>query len=283
MSIQVLGIFYLLFFLVFQLTSPTTAYFSDLERNTGSISAAKDFGDDGDGGEGKHEGWGKSSLNFNAESCDAEGVKATVKNGGSDMNEDLRFEVWWNDKGSPKPKKGGTKLHSGTKEPLKAEGTVQLEFQPTKEGKYMFRAYQESGHPGKGELWSEGMMWKCNSVEDKGTEKEELKEKSEQGKKDESKSTQGDPSDQDSNTEDKLSNSEKENEVTDPGEKSSKSSDDETSDEPEAPSKTKTGDETESPDVKSKTDDSKKVDSKEKQKEKPKSADASEKDQDRGN
>lgn len=159
--IQLIAIYYLGVYGLFEFTSPTNAAFNDIERLTLSLKAADEFEPQDDDGE--DEEWDKSSLEFkkNGEKvhCQEGTISAVIQNGSDSrrMQGPVIYEVYWTEKGNPKPDKGGTKVESGQVPPLDSGETFEMFYEPTKPGHYMFRALQRSGHPGKGELWSESI------------------------------------------------------------------------------------------------------------------------------
>ncbi|MFC7371429.1 amyloid fiber anchoring/assembly protein TapA [Fictibacillus iocasae] len=142
-------IFYSLSITLTNLTGSTNAYFNDTKTVTGSIEA-------GVWEEEKppqNEGWDKSSLQFGNVSVDkCTSISAEIQNRGNDMKGSVTYEVWFALKGNPKD---GQKLAEGVIEALKEKASSTLSFEPQENGIYKFKAYQRSGHPGKGELWSE--------------------------------------------------------------------------------------------------------------------------------
>ncbi|MDR6224700.1 amyloid fiber anchoring/assembly protein TapA [Desmospora profundinema] len=112
-----------------------------------------------------------ASLKFTAGAeGDCKEIVATVKNGGDgDMVEKVKYAVYYSESGNPK---NGEVVHEGEVEPLTAGADVTLTFTPEKNGNYMFKAYQESTHPGKGELWSEAVkIENCSSDSEEPGEK----------------------------------------------------------------------------------------------------------------
>ncbi|HEU5139286.1 MAG TPA: amyloid fiber anchoring/assembly protein TapA [Bacillales bacterium] len=163
LAVKGFAIFYLLFYTASQFTSPTTAYFNDIERIHGSLSAAGDFG----GNQPPLELWDKSSLTFEGMttggSCKT--IFAYIKNSGDgDMDGPSEFEVWWITKGNPKK---GQKIYDSGKVPPLAHGEkVKLTYDPGtnpngQEGVYKFRAFQRPGHGNKyderKDLWSDSI------------------------------------------------------------------------------------------------------------------------------
>ncbi|GAB4141337.1 MAG: hypothetical protein Fur0024_3350 [Patescibacteria group bacterium] len=104
--------------------------------------------------------WDKSSLyfdesfmyNFNGS------VKSRVCNGqnSQNMTGTTNYEVFWASSGNPK---NGVSILKGEILPLKSGECQILEYSVLQnlngeKGVYMFKAYQRTGHPGTGELWS---------------------------------------------------------------------------------------------------------------------------------
>jgi len=79
-------------------------------------------------------------------------VYAVVYNNGSAMTGQVTWEVYYAASGNPK---NGTIIESGAIPALGAGESHTITYTPTEAGKYMFKAYQETGHPGQGELWSD--------------------------------------------------------------------------------------------------------------------------------
>lgn len=103
--------------------------------------------------------WDKSSLVFTGQGGDCKEIYAEVKNGqdSEPMKGEVKYEVYWSETGNPK---NGEIVATGTVPALGSGETYKLTYQPSSnekgpEGNYMFKAYQRTGHPGKGELWSE--------------------------------------------------------------------------------------------------------------------------------
>lgn len=99
--------------------------------------------------------WDRSSLSFNGpDGGGCGGIFATVTNGGDqDMEGTSSFEVYWSPNGNPKD---GEVVDSGTISALAKGMSEQLTFNPNGvKGNYKFKAYQRTGHPGTGELWSD--------------------------------------------------------------------------------------------------------------------------------
>lgn len=125
------------------------------------------------------ENWDKSSLSFTDQGGDCKEIYAEVKNGqdSKPMAGEVKYEVYWAETGNPK---NGEIVATGTIPALGSGETFKMTYQPTSnekgpEGNYMFKAYQRSGHPGKGELWSEqiSVTEGCQSTEKPPGEKPE--------------------------------------------------------------------------------------------------------------
>ena len=103
--------------------------------------------------------WSGGSLKFTA-GCegDCEEVTATVCNDGSgDMNTSTAYEVYFSADGEAK---SGAVVGTGTVDALGSGECTDLTFTPTDDGNYIFKAYQEDGHPGTGELWSGRLQYR---------------------------------------------------------------------------------------------------------------------------
>jgi YqxM protein len=171
-------IFYSMIFSILYLTGNTLAYFSDSASVNGIIQIGT-----------WQEQWDKSSLTFlpnnkqSANKGQCTPINATIKNGGDkDMQGPVNYEVWWTEKGNPKD---GVKISGGEVRSLKSGESLILSFTPDKNGIYKFKAYQRSGHPGQGELWSDEITVNCfkSSIE----EPKEVPEKTEVEKEPEQK------------------------------------------------------------------------------------------------
>lgn len=107
--------------------------------------------------------WDKSSLTFNVEDINTDGVSAIVQNHGSQaMQGETVYEVLWSAEGNPK---NGEVVATGIIQPLLTGETQVLTYTPDQlePGNYIFKAYQRPGHPGKGELWSNAITVKQSS------------------------------------------------------------------------------------------------------------------------
>lgn len=100
--------------------------------------------------------WDKSTLQFIDQETTGDGISATIKNGGSQMQGETVYEVFRSDTGNPK---NGEVVASGVVGTLAPGESQELTFTPAllEQGNYMFKAYQRSGHPGTGVLWSESI------------------------------------------------------------------------------------------------------------------------------
>lgn len=98
--------------------------------------------------------WNKSSLAFRGTATVSNGyVSAELCNGGDgDMTGTVPWELYYAVRGNPK---NGMVIASGNVAPM-ASGECTILSAPTDGlvGNFKFKAYQEIGHPGKGELWS---------------------------------------------------------------------------------------------------------------------------------
>ncbi|WP_280770083.1 hypothetical protein [Salipaludibacillus daqingensis] len=99
--------------------------------------------------------WGRSSLTAGKITyiCDDEAkIMSYVKNtGDGDMTGSVEYKVYFAETGNPK---NGDYIEKGTIGPLLTGEETFVEFSPNKMGNYMVKFYQEDGHPGIGELWS---------------------------------------------------------------------------------------------------------------------------------
>lgn len=111
-----------------------------------------------------------SSLTFISEGGSCTGVFASIQNGKNDMKEQISYEIYFHKDKGPKL---GEVIFSGQVEGIKSKEITEITYSELiQNGKYMFKAYQETTHPGKGELWSGEII-----VEDcdlKQTDKEEI-------------------------------------------------------------------------------------------------------------
>ncbi len=98
--------------------------------------------------------WNKSSLEFRGSTNVSNGtVSALVCNGGDgDMTGSVMWELYQANRGNPKR---GDVIASGTFGPLDSGECTTLSVETSETGNFKFKAYQESGHPGRGELWSD--------------------------------------------------------------------------------------------------------------------------------
>lgn len=103
--------------------------------------------------------WDKSSLSFTVANLNPDGISAKIKNNGAQMQGEVEYEVFWSAKGNPK---NGETVANGVVKALLPGDTQQLSYAPDQliPGNYMFKAYQRSGHPGTGVLWSSSITVK---------------------------------------------------------------------------------------------------------------------------
>ncbi|SDP76515.1 TasA anchoring/assembly protein, partial [Litchfieldia salsa] len=107
-------------------------------------------------GSGKSDAWGKSSLVSIGQGGTCVELFAYIKNGGSgDMRGTVNYEVYFSTSGNPK---NGSIIGSGQVGPLVSGVTATINHVPKIGGIFMFKVYQEEGHPGIGELWSEQIV-----------------------------------------------------------------------------------------------------------------------------
>src|SRR5690606_10081674 len=156
------------------LTGETNAYFSDQGAVKGTIQAGiwetetepleepeEPEKEPGCSKNGKHGDWDCSSLEFPGEvGVEGQDIFAIIKNGGSDMKTNGRYEVYYIEKGNPKDGEAVTEIL--TFEPLTEGQERKLTFTPTKTGIYRFKAYQHEDHPkgnGNGNGNSDGALW----------------------------------------------------------------------------------------------------------------------------
>ncbi|WP_268234760.1 amyloid fiber anchoring/assembly protein TapA [Fictibacillus barbaricus] len=145
-------IFYSFAFSILYLTGNTGAYFNDAASVNGFIQAGT--------------WWDKSSLTFvtnnkqPVKKGECTPINATIKNGGDgDMQGTVNYEVWWAEKGNPKD---GVKVSGGEINALKRGESLGLSYASDNDGNYKFKAYQSTGHPGQGELWSDDITVNCS-------------------------------------------------------------------------------------------------------------------------
>jgi YqxM protein len=99
--------------------------------------------------------WDRSSLVFTA-GCDANctSVIGTVLNHGSRMSGTTTYEIYYAASGNAK---NGSVVASGTIPALNANASYTITYNPQGvTGNYIIKVYQRPGHPGTGELWSDG-------------------------------------------------------------------------------------------------------------------------------
>lgn len=170
---------------LYGLTGTTNAYFNDTSKVSGTIMAGTWETDDGK--------WDKSSLTFlsasNEASCSS--ISAVIVNKGEKMQDPVKYEVWWAEQGYPKD---GSKVDTGKIDALTKNQKETLTYLPTKDGVYKFKAFQRPGHPGKGELWSDGItITGCNQQDtDEDKSKDGKKENIVSEKEKEQKPASGD-------------------------------------------------------------------------------------------
>lgn len=128
-GIQWLAIIFLLFCITLQITSPTTAFFNDIDTYEGSISAADDFGY-------------KPKIKRISEGGNCDKIYAVFKNEGKGDAELLKYELLSKKQGNKQVVKSG-------KVSIEAGNTKKLHFNPDKNGKYRFKIYKESGNNGR--------------------------------------------------------------------------------------------------------------------------------------
>lgn len=163
--VQLVVIYCLSIYGLFEFTSPTNASFNDIESLSFTLKAADDFETPDE-----NPGWDKSSLEFiQTNKCENGTISAIVKNGNdsNEMKGSVTYEVYFAEKGNPK---NGASVASGEVQALDPGETLKLTYKPNLDGNYMFRAEQRSGHPGKGELWSKSIQVNeacLNSKEDR--------------------------------------------------------------------------------------------------------------------
>lgn len=107
--------------------------------------------------------WAGSSLTF-VSGCegDCQQIKAILCNtGDGPMQDSVEWELFYSPQGNPK---WGEVIERGIILPLEAGECVELSYQPSQSGNYMWRVEQEEGHPGKGEVWSEACSVICEQM-----------------------------------------------------------------------------------------------------------------------
>lgn len=136
---QIVAIWYLLIISGSYLTTETGAYFNDIEVIENSLHVSWDDSTPSD------DKWEKSSLQEVTQGGTCEkGIYASFTNTGESVDHELtKYEVYWSATGNPK---NGTKVSEGTF-PIPHKGEVyEINYQPTENGYYKFRAYHEVGH-----------------------------------------------------------------------------------------------------------------------------------------
>lgn len=100
--------------------------------------------------------WDRSSLSFSGGVSYSDGtLSARVCNGSDSGNmvDSTSWQLYYASGGNPKQ---GSQIASGTVGPLDSGACQTLSLAISQPGNYMFRATQAVGHPGQGELWSDG-------------------------------------------------------------------------------------------------------------------------------
>lgn len=170
MSVKLVAVWYLFIGMSATLTGQTNAYFSDSKVINGSIQA-------GTWETKKEAGCTKnkkrvdcSSLTFlkDEQGFDDQSIYAIIRNTGTDMKPQGKYEIYFNEDGNPK---NGNLIKTETFDPLKEKEEVRLIFKPERSGHYMFKAYQSEGHSGTGELW--GKEIKVNLKNNQKTQNED--------------------------------------------------------------------------------------------------------------
>lgn len=144
--IQIVAIYCGLLFWSLKFHSQTSAAYNDIEHASFQITADWSSKD-----KGKHD---KSSLSFIKQEihCHSGLISAVIRNApqSNSMKNSAVYEVYWSDKGNPKPEYGGQKVHSGTVPALRAGETYTISVKATKSGQYVFKV-RHFGH----DVWSE--------------------------------------------------------------------------------------------------------------------------------
>lgn len=149
-------VLFLALFIIIVNIGTSNALFNDIESTHASI-ATTSWGNDNE--PPPDDDWDKSSLYFKEEyECQVKEneISVWICNGGDkDMQGTTTWNVYWANNGNPK---NGIEIFQTLPElgPLQA-GECELLTYDTEgtDGNYMFKAFQRSGHPGTGELWSE--------------------------------------------------------------------------------------------------------------------------------
>jgi len=130
--------------------SETSAAYNDIEHVSFQITADWTDKDDKEKGKDKPE---KLSLSFikHEVQCKHNAIVAVIKNNSqsSHMKNPAVFEVYWSEKGNPKPIYGGKKVHSGMIPALRAGESHTITFKVTTPGNYVFKV-SYSNH----DIWS---------------------------------------------------------------------------------------------------------------------------------
>ncbi|QQZ10951.1 amyloid fiber anchoring/assembly protein TapA [Heyndrickxia vini] len=205
--VKIVAIWYIAIFTCSYLTSNTGAYFNDEDHVNGTITAGTWEVEEPDDGK-----WDKSSLKFTNNdqkiaSCVKTTITTTIKNTGKEMKGTSTFEVYYAENGNPKK---GSKIGEGSIGKMASEESSDLSFDVSKPGNYKFKALQRTGHPGKGELWSETITITCNEVKTSDpVNNDDDKSKSDETLKDDQKNETTKPDDKNGNDETKKDNQDK--------------------------------------------------------------------------
>lgn len=73
--------------------------------------------------------------------CKNGSISAVIRNNSQSihMKHSAVYEVYWSERGNPKPENGGQKVHSGTVPALRAGESYTISFKVTKQGQYIFK------------------------------------------------------------------------------------------------------------------------------------------------
>ncbi|MBD1382335.1 amyloid fiber anchoring/assembly protein TapA [Metabacillus arenae] len=150
--IKIACFYYLLFFILTQLTAPTAASFNDTHKITGLMKA----------------GTWTSSLSFVKNGSGAmgkcEGIYAKLQNSqdSAAVKEPVQYEVYWLPEGNQEKR---TVVHSGKIQVPAPGDTVTITYHPTKNGAYIFRSNKTPGHSETEAIWSEDVIVSCKKAE----------------------------------------------------------------------------------------------------------------------
>ncbi len=135
---------YLLLLIAAFSCSGTNALFTDTVSSGAEFSAQWSSQD---------KPWDKSSITVTGEGGNCKEIYVIVENHSkSDMQEPLRYEIYYHQQGDPKK---GTMMFSGSVSSIKSGEKVKITFDKLiGSGSYMFKVYQSTNHPGQGEAWS---------------------------------------------------------------------------------------------------------------------------------